>query len=113
MLIFPCPECGAPMQNHTETSKDSCGEKIVWAYQCPRCSSITINPTKWVYAEHYLGSDVSDIPHNHIDIDEICELRDRVENLTLYLKEVFDTDIQLYDWLDKRHPGLPGYAPKK
>ena len=51
--------------------------------------------------------------HNRADIDEICELRDRVENLTLYLKEVFDTDIQLYDWLDKQHPGLPGYAPKK
>ena len=46
-------------------------------------------------------------------VDEICELKDRVQNLTLYLKEVFDTDIQLYDWLDKRHPGLPGYAPKK
>ena len=43
--------------------------------------------------------------------DEICALRDQVHNLTLYLKEVFDTDIQLYDWLDKRHPGLPGYAP--
>ena len=49
--------------------------------------------------------------HNRADVDEICELRDRVENLTLYLQEVFDTDIQLYDWLDKRHPGLPGYAP--
>ena len=48
---------------------------------------------------------------NHDDVSEICELKDRVENLTLYLQEVFDTDIQLYDWLDKRHPGLPGYAP--
>lgn len=46
-------------------------------------------------------------------VDEICELKDRVQNLTLYLQDVFDTDIQLYDWLDKRHPGLPGYAPKK
>ena len=43
--------------------------------------------------------------------DEICAMRDQVHNLTLYLKEVFDTDIQLYDWLEKRHPGLPGYAP--
>lgn len=54
-----------------------------------------------------------DANHNPDDINEICELRDRVENLTLYLQEVFDTDIQLYDWLGKRHPGLPGYAPKK
>lgn len=52
-----------------------------------------------------------DAKHNPDDVSEICELKDRVENLTLYLKEVFDTDIQLYDWLDKRHPGLPGYAP--
>lgn len=52
-----------------------------------------------------------DVKHNPDDINEICELRDRVENLTLYLKEVFDTDIQLYDFLGKRHPGLPGYAP--
>lgn len=113
MLIFPCPECGTPMQNHVETSKDDCGEKIVWSYQCPTCSSTTINPTNWIYAEHYLGSDGSDILRNRADIDEICELRDRVENLTLYLQEAFDTDVQLYDWLDKRHPGLPGYAPEK
>ena len=52
-----------------------------------------------------------DVKHNPDDVSEICELKDRVENLTLYLQEVFDTDIQLYDWLDKRHPGLPGYAP--
>ena len=44
-------------------------------------------------------------------VDEICELKDRVQNLTLDRQEGLDTDSQLYDWLDKRHPGLPGYAP--
>lgn len=111
MLIFPCPVCGTPMQNHVETSKDDCGEKIVWSYQCPRCSSATINPTNWIYAEHYLGSDGSDIPRNRADIDEICELRDRVENLTLYLREALALCPDELAVLDEWHPGLPGYAP--
>ena len=45
-------------------------------------------------------------------VDEICELRDRVENLTLYLQEAFalcPDDLEVMnDW----HPGLPGYTPK-
>lgn len=76
------------------------------------------NPKAEISDEHKLcrvAADLleRDVKHNPDDVSEICELKDRVENLTLYLQEVFDTDIQLYDWLDKRHPGLPGYAPKK
>ena len=74
------------------------------------------NPKAEISDEHQLCRVAADLlerdaKHNPYDVSEICELRDRVENLTLYLQEVFDTDIQLYDWLDKRHPGLPGYAP--
>lgn len=50
--------------------------------------------------------------HDPDDVNEICELKDRVENLTLYLQEAFalcpdDLEV-LNDW----HPGLPGYTPK-
>ena len=54
---------------------------------------------------------LDELPHNPDDIDEICALRARVENLTLYLQEAFalcNDDLEvLNDW----HPGLPGYAP--
>ena len=45
-------------------------------------------------------------------VDESCELKNQVENLTLYLQEAFalcpdDLEV-LNDW----HPGLPGYTPK-
>lgn len=46
-------------------------------------------------------------------VAEVCELRDQVHNLTLYLTEALalcQEDLKvLEDW----HPGLPGYAPEK
>ena len=93
---------------------DECNEK------CPYWTEIDKydidNPNAEISDVHQLCRAAADMleqdaKHNPDDVSEICELKDRVENLTLYLQEVFDTDIQLYDWLDKRHPGLPGYAP--
>lgn len=43
--------------------------------------------------------------------DEICALRDQVENLTLYLKEAFELCPDDLEVLNDWHPGLPGYAP--
>ena len=94
---------------------DECNEK------CPYWMEIDKydidNPNAEISDVHQLCRAAADMleqdaKHNPDDVSEICELKDRVENLTLYLQEVFDTDIQLYDWLDKRHPGLPGYAPE-
>ena len=50
--------------------------------------------------------------HDPDDVNEICELKNQVENLTLYLQEALalcpdDLEV-LNDW----HPGLPGYTPK-
>lgn len=50
--------------------------------------------------------------HNPADIDEICALRGRVENLTLYLSEIFALNRPMKVVLSDRHPGLPGYAPE-
>lgn len=50
--------------------------------------------------------------HNRADVDEICELNDRVENLTLYLQEAFDLCPDDLEVLNDWHPGLPGYTPK-
>lgn len=52
-----------------------------------------------------------DVKHNPADIDEICALRARVENLTLYLQEAFAICPDELAVLDEWHPGLPGYAP--
>lgn len=66
--------------------------------------------------EHIDGSggkelEIDELPHNTADIDEICALRGRVENLTLYLQEAFAICPYELAVLDERHPGLPGYAP--
>lgn len=52
-----------------------------------------------------------DAKHNPADIDEICALRARVENLTLYLQEAFALCPDELAVLEEWHPGLPGYAP--
>lgn len=49
--------------------------------------------------------------HNRDDTDEICALRARVENLTLYLQEAIALCPGDLAVLDEWHPGLPGYAP--
>lgn len=97
-----CPYCGKPMKKYK-----NCPNAWRW-FECVSCAVST------PIAEHEeKARKIALNYHNRADIDEICELKDSVENLTLYLKEVFDTDVQLYDWLDKRHPELPGYAPEK
>lgn len=95
-----CPYCGMLMQKYNN------GYGACW-YEC-NCGAATP-----IVGNEEKARPVALNYHDRTEINEICKLRDRVENLTLYLKEVFDTDIQLYDWLDKRHPGLPSYAPKK
>lgn len=95
-----CPYCGLLMRKYNN------GYGALW-YEC-HCGATTP-----IVGNKEKARTVALNYHSRTDVDEICELKDRVENLTLYLQEVFDTDIQLYDWLDKRHPGLPGYAPKK
>lgn len=95
-----CPYCGAIMLQH-------CNGYGAWWYECNECGAATA-----IVGNEKVAKMIAMDYHNRADTDEICELKDKVENLTLYLKEVFDTDIQLYDWLDKRHPGLPGYTPK-
>lgn len=95
-----CPYCGMLMIKYSNGYG-------AWWYEC-NCGAATP-----IVGNEEKARTVALDYHNRADVDEICELKDRVENLTLYLKEVFDTDIQLYDLLDKRHPGLPGYAPEK
>lgn len=95
-----CPYCKNPMWKHTNGYG-------AWWYEC-NCGAATP-----IVGNEEKARTIALDYHNRADVDEICELKDRVENLTLYLKEAFDTDVQLYDWLDKRHPGLPGYAPEK
>ena len=68
--------------------------------------------------EHIDGSggkelEIDELPHNTADIDEICALRGRVENLTLYLQEAFALCPDELAVLDEWHLGLPGYAPPK
>ena len=46
-------------------------------------------------------------------VAEVCELRDQVENLTLYLSEIFALNRPMKVVISDRHPGLPGYAPEK
>ena len=67
--------------------------------------------------EHIDGSggeerETDELPHNPTDIDEICALRARVENLTLYLQEAIALCPDELAVLDEWHPGLPGYAPQ-
>ena len=102
-----CPNC--PLYDYPNTVGDYCDKRLM------KLAATAISEDERVVSD--LADDFArcllerNAKHNPDDVSEICELKDRVENLTLYLQEVFDTDIQLYDWLDKRHPGLPGYAP--
>lgn len=45
-------------------------------------------------------------------VAEVCALRDQVENLTLYLSEIFALNRPMKVVMSDRHPGLPGYAPE-
>lgn len=45
-------------------------------------------------------------------VAEVCELRDQVHNLTLYLDAIWDyVNPQVREWMDARFSGMPGYAP--
>ena len=46
------------------------------------------------------------------DVDEIEMLKAENHNLNLYLSELL-ADRGMGDLLEKRHPGLPGYAGKE
>lgn len=93
---------------------DECNEK------CPYWMEIDKydidNPNAEISDVHQLccaAADLleQDVKHNPADIEEICALRARVENLTLYLQEAFAICPDELAVLDERHPGLPGYAP--
>lgn len=45
-------------------------------------------------------------------VAEVCELRDQVHNLTLYLTEALALCPEALKVLEDWHPGLPGYAPE-
>lgn len=45
-------------------------------------------------------------------VAEVCELRDQVHNLTLYLTEALALCPEDLKVLEDWHPGLPGYAPE-
>lgn len=93
-----CPYCKNPMWKHTNGYG-------AWWYEC-NCGAATP-----IVGNEEKARTVALDYHNRADIDEICAMRARVENLTLYLKENFElcpADLQM---LDERHPGLPGYAP--
>lgn len=45
-------------------------------------------------------------------VAEVCELRDQVHNLTLYLTEALALCPEDLKVLEEWHPGLPGYAPE-
>lgn len=45
-------------------------------------------------------------------VAEVCELRDQVHNLTLYLTEALALCPEDLKLLEDWHPGLPGYAPE-
>ena len=45
-------------------------------------------------------------------VAEVCELRDQVHNLTLYLTEALALCTEDLKVLEDGHPGLPGYAPE-
>ena len=42
-------------------------------------------------------------------VNEIEELKSRVYNLTLYLKDAIDDDYQLLKYLVDKYDGMPGY----
>lgn len=93
-----CPYCGMLMWKYSNGYG-------AWWYEC-NCGAATP-----IVGNEGKARTVTLNHHNRADIDEICELKDRVENLTLYLQEAFalcNDDLEvLNDW----HPGLPGYAP--
>lgn len=45
-------------------------------------------------------------------VAEVCELRDQVHNLTLYLTEALALCPEDLKVLEEWHPGLPGYVPE-
>ena len=81
---------------------------------CINCPAMGCEP-KWRCTDYAMmcAADMleQDAEHNPADIDEICALHARVENLTLYLQEAFALCPDDLAVLDEWHPGLPGYAP--
>lgn len=94
-----CPYCGAIMLQH-------CNGYGAWWYECNGCGATTA-----IVGNEKLAKMIALDYHNRADTDEICKLKDTVENLTLYLKEAFKLCPDDLEVLNDWHPGLPGYAP--
>lgn len=94
-----CPYCGAIMLQHGNGYG-------AWWYECNGCGATTA-----IVGNEKLAKMVALDYHNRADTDEICKLKDTVENLTLYLKEAFELCPDDLEVLNDWHPGLPGYAP--
>ena len=95
-----CPYCGAIMLQHDNGYG-------AWWYECNECGATTA-----IVGNEKVAKMVASDYHNRKDTDEICALRDQVENLTLYLTEIFALNRPMKVVISDRHPGLPGYAPK-
>ena len=93
-----CPYCGMLMRKYNN------GYGACW-YEC-NCGATT------PIVDEEEARPVALNYHSRADIDAICELKDRVENLSLYLQEAFSLYPDELAVLDEWHPGLPGYAPE-
>lgn len=104
-----CPNC--PLYDYPNTVGDYCDKHLM------KLAATAISEDERVVSDLVDNFTCCllerDAKHNPDDVSEICELKDRVENLTLYLQEAFAICPDELAVLDERHPGLPGYAPPR
>lgn len=91
-------------------------EKELLKKQAETVKAADVMPTLAAYHDHCMELEIErrillEQIHKKT-VAEVCELRDQVHNLTLYLTEAIALCSEDLKVLEDWHPGLPGYAPE-